>query len=177
MESLTLSLSNGRFAIPLCRIDELLPMMTIRHIPDIPGFIYGGINLRGRLLPVIDLVTRLGAQWQSPPPPMNESEANQTHFTTRSRLIIVSQVQHRFAVIIDGVDRIEEFSAADTHNNVTVDGVHPDYLQGMVLENEEIIQLVLIDQLLTMQELSLLSTCDVLNKDATPDHDSENIQV
>ncbi len=168
MESLTFHLSNGRFAIPLQRIDELLPMMAIRLIPDVPGFIYGGINLRGDFLPVIDLVERLGGHWRSPPPPINHAEMERSHFTQQSRLIIVRQHQHRYAVIIDGVERIEDYEALVTRSNITVEGVHPDYLQGMILSNEEMIQLVLIDQLLSEQELSMLSLCSSSDQQDAP---------
>ena len=169
MESLTFNLSNGRYAIPLHLIDEMLPMIAIQPIPELPAFIKGGINLRGQLLPVIDLVERLGAYWQEPPsspPPLNEQEAEEithnvrnvtTKYTNKSRLIVVLQAQHRFAVILNGVAQIKDYEESDTHEKITAEGVQADYLQGIVLANKETVQMVYVNQLLTELELSQLN--------------------
>jgi len=170
MESLTFKLSNGRYAAPLHLIDEVLPMIAIQAIPDLPSFIAGGINLRGEILPVIDLVERLGADWPFPPsiaPPVTQAEANhlasreaneQTKYTNKSRLLIVQQLQYRYAVILNGVEEIIDFADANACKNVTIEGVQAEYLQGMVLENNDIIHMIYINKILSEAELSQLNT-------------------
>jgi purine-binding chemotaxis protein CheW len=50
----------GQYALPLERVVEVLRMVAMRPVPDGPAWLAGVINLRGRVLPIMDLRARLG---------------------------------------------------------------------------------------------------------------------
>lgn len=54
------TLEGRAFALPVLDIGEILRMVAITHVPDMPGWVRGVINLRGRVIPVVDLRRRLG---------------------------------------------------------------------------------------------------------------------
>jgi purine-binding chemotaxis protein CheW len=53
-------LDAGQYALPLEHVVEVLRMVAIRPVPEGPAWLAGVINLRGRVLPIMDLRTRLG---------------------------------------------------------------------------------------------------------------------
>ena len=57
---------SGYYALPLERVVEVLRMVSVRPVPDGPAWLAGVINLRGRVLPIMDLRARLGL----PPQPV-----------------------------------------------------------------------------------------------------------
>ena len=55
-------LDDREFALPIEDIAEIVPMVLITPVPEVPPWVEGVVNLRGRVIPVIDLRTRLGIE-------------------------------------------------------------------------------------------------------------------
>jgi chemotaxis-related protein WspB len=55
MHYLTFQLGEGRYALPLCDILEVLPLLPLRGVPHAPDYISGIFNYRGQVVPVLDL--------------------------------------------------------------------------------------------------------------------------
>jgi len=165
MELLTFKLSVGRFAIPVQEIDEFLPMMAVRNLPDSPGFIYGAINLRGELLPVIDLLEKLGGQ-RSACPDTDQDNEMLSPFRADTRLLVASQQAHRYAVIVDGVERIEEYESADFRSNVTTDS---SYFKSVLMTEGKMTPVIHLHALLSDEQLSHLDS-----NQAKPTHTASN---
>ncbi|MDE3074156.1 MAG: chemotaxis protein CheW [Chloroflexota bacterium] len=56
-----LHVGNNSYAVPISRVQEIIRLPEITPLPEAEAFVEGLINLRGRVLPVVDLATRLGA--------------------------------------------------------------------------------------------------------------------
>ncbi|HIJ26148.1 MAG TPA: hypothetical protein HPP79_10775, partial [Gammaproteobacteria bacterium] len=74
MEMLLFNIGGDTYGVELSDVDEVLHMPTLRPIPSAPSFLAGVLNLRGELVPVIDLVERLGQMRVTPPPPISSRE-------------------------------------------------------------------------------------------------------
>lgn len=57
---LTFTLHAERFAIPVSQVREILDLIPIVRVPQLPDFVSGVINLRGKVLPVVDLSLKFG---------------------------------------------------------------------------------------------------------------------
>lgn len=57
---LTFRLHGGEYALPVAGVVEVLRMAALARIPEAPGWLAGMLNLRGQVIPVIDLRARLG---------------------------------------------------------------------------------------------------------------------
>ena len=58
---------NETFGVPIQSVHEIVRMMEITNVPDVPIYIEGVINLRGKIIPVIDLRKRFGRVHQQAP--------------------------------------------------------------------------------------------------------------
>ena len=59
---LTFSLAGEEYGIGILKVKEIIGMMAVTHVPQTPGFVKGVINLRGKVIPVVDLRLRFGLE-------------------------------------------------------------------------------------------------------------------
>lgn len=101
---LTFALERESYGIPVLRVREIIQMTDITAMPQMPPHIRGVINLRGKIIPVIDLRLRFGfAQGVA----------------TGRNCIVVVQVRTRsgettpMGLVVDGVEEVAQIAAAD----------------------------------------------------------------
>jgi purine-binding chemotaxis protein CheW len=94
----TFFLAEEEYGVPVLRSREIVRVGEITRIPEAPAHIRGVFNLRGRILPVVDLRTRLGL-------PLGT-------VTPRSRLILVEAHGRVLALLCDGVSRMTRVAAS-----------------------------------------------------------------
>lgn len=59
---LTFTIENEAYGIGILKIKEIIGMMAITHVPKMPEFVKGVVNLRGKIIPVMDLRLKLGME-------------------------------------------------------------------------------------------------------------------
>lgn len=118
LQLVTFEVGSEEFAIPILSVQEINRMMEITRVPQSPPFVEGVINLRGKIIPVVDLRQRFG---------MERVERNGD-----SRIIVV-EVKGR--VIGFTVDRVNEVLRIDSGivepAPAMVASVDSDYVQGV----------------------------------------------
>lgn len=67
-KQLIFRLAGEEFGVPVLKVQEIIQWMEVTRVPRVPVFIQGVINLRGRVVPVIDLRQRFGLPPQAPTP-------------------------------------------------------------------------------------------------------------
>jgi purine-binding chemotaxis protein CheW len=60
---LTFEVCNETYAVNILNVTEIVGMQRISAMPDVPGFIRGAMNLRGKVIPVMDVRLRFGLPW------------------------------------------------------------------------------------------------------------------
>jgi chemotaxis signal transduction protein/ABC-type nitrate/sulfonate/bicarbonate transport system substrate-binding protein/CheY-like chemotaxis protein len=100
---LTFSLGEQEFGIDILKIKEIVGMMPIRSIPQSPSFVKGVVNLRGKVIPVMDIRSRFG---------MSEIEQDE-----RNCIIILEfeseGQQVLIGIMVDSVSEVADIKAAD----------------------------------------------------------------
>jgi chemotaxis signal transduction protein len=140
---LTFSVADEEYGISVLTVREILEYDTVTRVPKTPAFIRGVINLRGRVVPVVDLAVRFGL----PPSPV----------TKRSCVVIVEvQVQGEpvvMGLIADAVNQVVELGPEDIEAPPSF-GTRVDvaYLRGMGRAGKGFVLLLEIDRVLTTQE-------------------------
>jgi len=144
---LSFSLGGEALAVPVEQVREIIEYTPLTIIPGIPVFLRGLINLRGTVVPVIDLQARIG----KPPTPIQR----------RTCIVIVEFVQEESTVnlgmLVDSVNEVitMESEKIDAAPIFGVD-LRPDFISGVLnLENRFVIALDL-KQVLSIEELSSL---------------------
>ena len=131
----TFSLQNEEFGVPVLRSREIVRVGEITRIPEAPPHIRGVFNLRGRILPVVDLRTRLGL-----PAPQ---------ITPRSRLILVEAHGRLLALLVDSVSRMARVAASAVRPApAEAVSAQVDYVTGVAQVGGRLIILLDLDKVL-----------------------------
>lgn len=148
MKYLTFLLGDKSYAISILKIKEILEYGKITPIPKMPDFICGAINLRGKLVPVIDLLERLGN--------------GKSGIGKRSCIVIVEMAFGaevlNIGVIVDAVSKVMDFKNSDVEAAPSFGGtVETDFIEGMGKVDEEFVIILNIDRVLSLGDLALLA--------------------
>lgn len=145
---LTFSLGRESYGLPVLKIREIIRLQDITQVPQMPDYIKGVINLRGKIIPVLDLRIRFG---------LSKIE------TTERTCIIVVQVclsnkaTVQMGLIVDAVEEVLSFSAADIEPTPDF-GTKLDtqYLFGMAKTKGSVKTLLDIDRVISADAMGTL---------------------
>ena len=132
------------YAIPILAVQEINRMMSITRVPQSPPFVEGVINLRGKVIPVVDLRKRFGM-------PVNDN--------TGDERIIVVEVQGEaegrvIGFTVDKVNRVLRIGSDIVEPAPAMAcGAHSDYVQGVGKLEEGLLILLSLDKLFSPAEL------------------------
>ncbi|HUO78493.1 MAG TPA: chemotaxis protein CheW [Thermodesulfovibrionales bacterium] len=125
------------FGIDINKVVEILKAQRIHLIPQLPSFLSGMVNIRGEVIPLVDLRKRFGIH------PSSASE----------RIIVVRTGQEKVGLLVDGVREIVNLEPHEISAPPSVfKGLRTEYLIGIGKKGESIIILLNLDNLLTSEE-------------------------
>lgn len=144
---LTFSLADEEYGIGILKVKEIIGMMSVTSVPQTPVFIKGVINLRGKVIPVVDLRLKFG---------MEESA-----YTERTCIIVVEVTNRRgriqIGIIVDGVSEVLNIRAGDIEETPTFGtSFDSDFILGMAKTEGSVKILLDIDRILSQDEVTLL---------------------
>jgi purine-binding chemotaxis protein CheW len=138
---LTFRLQDEEYGIEILRVQEIKGFTRVTPIPNTPPHIKGVLNLRGTVVPVVDLRARFA---------MREQEY--TKFT----VIIVVTVGRKVAgLIVDAVSDVLNVAANDVEAPPELgDGIDTSFMTGMAKSTDRLVMLLNLDRLLGQDELT-----------------------
>ena len=144
---LTFTLAEEEYGIGILKIKEIIGMMPITSVPQTPEFVKGVINLRGKVIPVIDLRLRFG---------MGEID-----YTERTCIIVVEidgQVGTvLIGIVVDSVSEVLNVKGDEIEDSPTFGTkLNTEYILGMAKMEGGVKILLDIDQVLSSEEISAL---------------------
>ena len=145
---LTFTLAGEEYGIGILKIKEIIGMLPITSVPQTPEFVKGVINLRGKVIPVMDLRLKFGL------PAIDYSD--------RTSIIVVeagTQDGKIFVgIVVDAVSEVLNIKGDDIEKTPTFGAKFgTDYILGMAKTGGGVKLLLDIDQVLNRDELSQLS--------------------
>lgn len=127
------------FGVEITKVREIIKPREITKLPHTADFIQGVTNLRGEVIPVIDLRLRFGVET--------------TELTESSRIIIVDINDNRVGLTVDDVAEVLRISEADIDPPPRmVAGLKAEYLQGIGKIGNRLLILLDVDKILTSEE-------------------------
>lgn len=142
-EYLTFMLGNETYGIDILKVQEIRGYDTVTHIANAPDFMKGVINLRGVIVPIVDMRIKF-----------NVGEAIYHQFTV---VIIMNVLDRVIGMVVDSVSDVvtltpeqirpapEMGAALDTH-----------YITGLGTQNDQMLILVDIEKLMSSEEMQLI---------------------
>lgn len=146
---LTFHLGNEEFAIQVLRVREIMGVQEITAVPQTAGHVKGVINLRGKVIPVVDLRLKFGLP--------------ELEYTQRTCIIVV-QIQGEaeklpIGVIVDAVSEVVTLQAGEIEDTPDFgNGATTPYLLGLVKSKGKVNILLDIDRVLSSQDASGLGS-------------------
>lgn len=144
---LTFDLASEEYGLEILKVQEIIGLMPITRVPRTPGFIRGVINLRGKVIPVVDLRLKF------------EMEAKED---TRRTSIIVVQVKRTghqviMGLIVDDMHEVIDIKAEDIEPPPEFGAnVNTDFILGVGKVNQKVVILLDVDKILSGGEVTMV---------------------
>jgi purine-binding chemotaxis protein CheW len=141
-------LASEEYGVDISQVQEIIRMVEITHVPRAPRFMEGVINLRGQLIPIIDLRTRFA---------MTRAEH------TKSTRIIVTEIgTKKVGIIVDSVSEVINIPLEQVEDAPDmIAGVGTEYIQGVGKVGERLIILLDLTMVITGDEKAQLESVDL----------------
>lgn len=145
---LTFNLGGEMFAVAILNVKEIIEYGTVTEIPMMPSFIRGVINLRGAVVPVIDLSCRFGGK--------------ATEVARRTCIIIIEMIEgdikQDIGVMVDAVSEVLEIAQADIEPAPSFGAkIRTDFISGMGKVNGKFVILLDVARVLSVEEIAMLT--------------------
>ncbi len=136
---LTFKLASEEYGVEILKVREIIGVMDITAVPQMPAYMKGVINLRGKVIPVVDLRLRFG---------LHEIEH------TEQTCIIVVDVGKEISIVVDSVSEVLDIKSENIAPPPSIGGsVDTSFILGMGKVGESVTILLDIDKVLTSDEL------------------------
>jgi len=153
LQYLTFMLGGEVFAMPIRSIKEIIEYGQLTEVPRMPGFIRGVINLRGAVVPVVDMGARFGK--------------HPTQVARRTCIIIIEvasgnaeeqQIQQDIGVMVDAVNEVLEIPASEIEPTPSFGAnIRSDFIQGMGKVNGKFVIILDVNQVLSLDEIATIA--------------------
>jgi purine-binding chemotaxis protein CheW len=148
---LTFVLGGEVYALGILNIKEIIDYGHLTEVPMMPSFVRGVINLRGSVVPVIDLSARFGK--------------GNTEIRKRTGIVIVETyaenedvIQQDLGIIVDAVNEVVDINRQDIEPAPSFGvGIRPEFISGMAKQNDRFIILLDVNRVLSIDEMANLS--------------------
>ena len=143
-EFLTFTLGTEEYGVDILKVQEIRGYDAVTRIPDTPDFIKGVVNLRGAIVPVVDLRIKLR---------LGSAEYNS--FTV---MVVLNLARRVIGVVVDSVSDVIQLEAEQVHAAPEF-GTHIDtrFICGLGTIDQRMLILLDIERLLSSQDMALLT--------------------
>jgi purine-binding chemotaxis protein CheW len=119
---LTFALGDEEYGLPVLRVREIIKMMDITVVPQVPHYVKGVINLRGKVIPVVDLRRKFGFA--------------DMDYTDRTSIIVVEVTGAAgpvmMGIVVDAVSEVLNIAADEIEQTPDFgEQVNTDYMKGV----------------------------------------------
>ncbi|MCX6151072.1 MAG: chemotaxis protein CheW [Ignavibacteriales bacterium] len=139
------------FGVDILKVQEINKMTQITKVPNSPAFVEGVINLRGRVIPIIELRTRLGLE--------------KIEYTKDTRIIVVELEGKTVGFIVDAVNEVLRIPSSITEKPPElVAGIDSDYITAVGKLEDRLLILLDLEKVLkeeAKEKLEVLSKATV----------------
>lgn len=146
---LTFALGKEEYGLEILKVREIIGMLEITGVPQTPDYIKGVINLRGRVIPVIDLRLKFGLEAAA--------------YNERTCIIVVDvkggEGTIQMGIVVDSVSEVLNILAEDIEPTPTFGTrLDTEYILGIAKVKGRVLILLDIDRVLTTEEMTGIET-------------------
>jgi purine-binding chemotaxis protein CheW len=135
------------FGVNILTVQEIIKDLEITAIPDAPDFIVGVINLRGNIIPILDLHERL------------KLTADKSRRSERSWILVLNIGGRVTGFLVDRVTRVIKVQAGKIKPppELVVQGLDSDYIRGVCKQDKQLLTILDFNRILLVEEFKKIS--------------------
>jgi purine-binding chemotaxis protein CheW len=139
--------ANELFGVNILMVQEIIKDLEITAIPDAPNFIVGVINLRGSIIPILDLHERL------------KLSADRTSQSEQSWILILNVGGRVTGFVVDRVTQVIKVQAnmIKPPPELVVQGLNSDYIRGVCKQDQQLLTILDFNRILLVDEFKRIS--------------------
>ena len=142
-EYLSFVLGDAHYCIDILKVQEIRTYEAPTRIANTPEFIKGVMNLRGNIVPIIDLRVKFGLPEQ--------------RYDTQTVVIVLNVAKRTVGVVVDGVSDVIAVAAADIKPPPELGGaLDTRYLQGLATVGGQMMIMIDIERLMTSRDMAIV---------------------
>lgn len=141
---LTFFLKNENYGIPISVVKEIIAMLPITKVPKTPPFIKGVVNLRGKVISIMDLRLKL--------------ELEEKEYNERTCIVVVDikidNLSKQIGIAVDSISEVVDIDSSNiqsiSNKDIQIDG---NFIRGIAKLKNKVVILLDIEKILTIDEL------------------------
>lgn len=131
------TIGEEEFGIEITKVVEILKSQKVFQLPNLPVFLSGVINLRGEIIPVIDLRKRLGIK----------------DIKGKDRIVVIRFGKEKIGLIVNDIKEIIDLGPSDISSPPSIfRGLKTEYMIGIGKKDDRIIIILNLENILTTEE-------------------------
>ncbi len=143
LQLVTFSIGEEEFGVEILKVQEIIRMLDITRVPKAPDFVEGVINLRGKVIPVIDLRRRFGLEAKG--------------HDKKTRIIVIEISQMIVGFVVDSVSEVLRIPAGTIEPPPPViSGLDSEYISGVGKLDDRLLIMLDLNRLLSKEEKTAL---------------------
>jgi len=136
LQFVAFNIGEEEFSVPILNVQEIIRMSEITRVPHTSDFVGGVINLRGRVIPIVDLRSRFGIQ-------------RLEKKSSRERVVVINSEERVVGLVVDSVSEILHMDASIIEAPPDFRGtVSSDYINGVGKLKDRLIVLLNLEKVL-----------------------------
>jgi len=138
LQIVTFQVGTESFALEILRVHEIIRFRQLTRVPNLPSYVEGVLNLRGKVIPVVGLRQRIG---------LERKEPNGT-----TKIIVATVNDEVLGFMVDSVSEVLRISADTVEPSPRLGEGGQRYVSGVAKVNEQLLLLLDLDKLLNQAE-------------------------
>ena len=140
---LTFELANEYYGVWIGYVTEIIGILPFTEVPELPDYVRGVFNLRGRIIPLMDMRLRFQKEF--------------VEYDERSCVIVIDVEENTVGLIVDSVSEVISFEDADVIQQPMLSpGISNQFIKSIGKVKNEVKLLIDCDKLLSNQEIEIL---------------------
>jgi len=150
LQLVSFNIGQEEFGVDILKVQEIIRMLTVTNVPNSPHYVDGVINLRGKVIPIIDMRTRLG---------LDRKEHDKD-----TRIIVVELEGKTVGFVVDSVSEVLRIPRNITEPPpVLASGIDSSYITAVGKLEDRLLILLDLDKVLSTDEKMQLEAAPELN--------------
>lgn len=138
LQIVTFQVGSEVFGLDILIVHEIIRFQQLTRVPNLPGYVEGVLNLRGKVIPVVGLRQRMGLERKEP--------------TSTTKIIVASVKNDVLGFMVDSVSEVLRISASTVEPAPRLGEVGQKYVSGIGKLDNRLLLLLDLDRLLTNDE-------------------------